>query len=278
MAKKRVSPRGGPDDNVKPGQKIEQLEIIKRIKENQPTFGAWIYLKDPAVTEMIAEAGYDWVIINMEHGNLNEDLAQALIVPLKGTHCVPIVRVFGKDPDLIKKVLDTGALGIMVPQIETRQDAEKVVRVVKYPPQGTRAMGYGRAERWGQKAECYYQQANDFTLVILTVESKEGISNIQEIVDVPGVDVVVPGTYDLSGSLGVPGQFDHPQVMRAKRALMEVCKRKNMNMGTDAETKQDIQTKLKEGWRFLAVTEDTRLIWQGAENILAEARKVRDGR
>jgi 2-keto-3-deoxy-L-rhamnonate aldolase RhmA len=198
----------GPKDTLHGGTlAAKQLETIKRIKNNESTFGAWIYLKDPAVTEMIAEAGYDWVIVNMEHGNLNEDLAQALIVPLKGTKCVPIVRVFSKDSDLIKKVLDTGALGIMVPQIDTKQDAEKVVRAVKYPPQGIRAMGYGRAERWGQKAESYYQQANDFTLVILTVESKEGISNIQEIVNVPGVDVVSPGTYDLSGSLGVPGQL-----------------------------------------------------------------------
>jgi 2-keto-3-deoxy-L-rhamnonate aldolase RhmA len=269
MAQKRVE-NGGKHVTV--GQTTMQLEIIKRIKHNQPTFGAWIYLKDPAVTEMIAEAGCDWVIINMEHGNLNEDLAQSLIVPLKGTGCVPIVRVFGKDPDLIKKVLDTGAMGIMVPQIDTKQDAERVVKAVKYPPLGTRAMGYGRAERWGQ-AECYYRQANDFTLVILTIESKEGISNIQKIVNVPGVDVVSPGTYDLSGSLGVPGQFDHPRVERAKRTLMEACRKKNMNMGTDADTSQAIRAKLKEGWRFLAVTEDTRLIWQGAENILVEAKK-----
>jgi 2-keto-3-deoxy-L-rhamnonate aldolase RhmA len=265
---KRVAQDG---DYFTCGQTSKQLDIIKRIKSNQLTFGAWIYLKDPAVTEMIAEAGYDWVIINMEHGNLNEDLAQALIVPLKGTGCVPIVRVFGKDPDLIKKVLDTGALGIMVPQIETRQDAEKVVKAVKYPPEGTRAMGYGRAERWGQD-ESYYQRANAFTLVILTVESKEGINNIDEIVGVRGVDVVSPGTYDLSGSLGVPGEFDHPQVIAAKRRLMDACKKKNVNMGTDASTGSAIQAKLKEGWRFLAVAEDTRLIWQGAHHILAEAK------
>jgi 2-keto-3-deoxy-L-rhamnonate aldolase RhmA len=87
----------GPKDTLHGGTlAAKQLETIKRIKNNESTFGAWIYLKDPAVTEMIAEAGYDWVIVNMEHGNLNEDLAQALIVPLKGTKCVPIVRVFSR--------------------------------------------------------------------------------------------------------------------------------------------------------------------------------------
>src|SRR5581483_9831981 len=115
--RERTPPGHRSAGGMEPKHTAMQLETIRRIKNNEPTFGAWIYLKDPAVTEMIADAGYDWVIVNMEHGNLNEDLAQTLLVPLKGTKCVPIVRVFGKDPDLIKKVLDTGALGIMVPQI-----------------------------------------------------------------------------------------------------------------------------------------------------------------
>ena len=187
-----------------------QFETIKRVKNNQVTFGAWVYLKDPAVTEMIADAGFDWVIIDLEHGNLNEDLAQALMVPLKGTKCVPIVRIVSLDSDLIKKVLDTGALGIMVPQVQSADDAKSVVRAVRYSPQGARGMGYGRANGWGQRAKSYYQDANDSTLVVLTVESKQGVDNIDEIVAVPGVDVIFPGTYDLSGSLGVPGQFGHP--------------------------------------------------------------------
>jgi len=251
-----------------------QFETIKRVKNNQVTFGAWVYLKDPAVTEMIADAGFDWVIIDLEHGNLNEDLAQALMVPLKGTKCVPIVRIVSLDSDLIKKVLDTGALGIMVPQVQSADDAKSVVRAVRYSPQGARGMGYGRANGWGQRAKSYYQDANDSTLVVLTVESKQGVDNIDEIVAVPGVDVIFPGTYDLSGSLGVPGQFGHPLVVDAKKKMMQACSRRNMNMGDDGDTQEAIRAKLSQGAHFLALTVDTDLIWQGAEKMLRAAREI----
>ncbi len=262
-----------------PREKVQnamQLATIKRIKSNQVTFGAWIYLKDPAVTEMIAEAGYDWVIIDLEHGNLNADLAQTLMLPLKGSKCVPIVRVFSHDPDFIKKVLDTGAMGIMVPKVETKEEAETIVRAAKYPPLGTRGMGYGRAGLWGRKVLPYYRQANQTTLVVFTVESKKALENIDEIVKVQGVDVIFPGPYDLSGSLGLPGQFTHPLVMEGKRKMLEACKRNKVNFGSDASTRDEIQARLKEGSRFIALTVDTDLIWQGAERLLGKATALKN--
>jgi 2-keto-3-deoxy-L-rhamnonate aldolase RhmA len=260
------------------GQNAMQLQTIRRIKTNQITFGAWIYLKDPAVTEMIAEAGYDWVIIDMEHGNLNEDLAQNLMVPLKGSKCVPIVRLPSRDVDLIKKVLDTGAMGIMVPLVESAEHAEQVVQAVKYPPAGIRGMGYGRAEGWGQKALTYYRQANETTLVVLTVESTKGVENINQITKVSGADVIFAGTYDLAASLGLPGQFDHPLVIEGTRKMLDACKKSNITFGCDASTCQAIHAKLNEGAAFIALTVDTDLVWQGAEKLLGDATVLRDSK
>lgn len=252
-----------------------QLETVRRIKSNQLTFGAWVYLKDPAVTEMIAEVGYDWVIIDMEHGNLNSDLAQNLMLPLKGSKCVPIVRIFNHDPNLIKKVLDTGAMGIMVPKVESKEEAEGIVRAAKYPPEGIRGMGYGRAELWGLRTIPYYRQANETILVVFTVESKKALENIEEIVKVHGVDVIFPGTYDLAGSFGFPGQLNHPLVLEGKSKMLAVSKRHNVNFGSDASTRREIQARLEEGSRFIALTVDTDLIWQGAEKLLGEASSIR---
>jgi 2-keto-3-deoxy-L-rhamnonate aldolase RhmA len=162
--------------------------------------------------------------------------------------------------------------------VQSREDAEKVVRAVKYPPEGIRGMGYGRAEGWGQKAIPYYQKANESTLVVLTVESKEGVENIDEIVKVRGADVIFPGPYDLAGSLGLPGQFGHPLVVDGIRKMAEACQKGEINFGGDAGNRQQIQAKLKEGSRFLALTVDTDLIWQGAERLLGEAAALKGAR
>ncbi len=194
-----------------------QLETIRKIRANrEPTFGTWVYLKDPSITEMLAAEGLDWMIIDMEHTLLSVEAVQSLIVPLKYTKCVPIVRLPKMDEGVIDRLLDAGVLGILFPFIDSRKAAERAVRAVKYPPRGVRGMGYSRAQMWGAKVDETIRLADEGTLVALLVESKEGAANIDSILGVPGVDAVEIGTWDMSGSFGVPGKFEDERVQTGK--------------------------------------------------------------
>ncbi|MDA2925630.1 aldolase/citrate lyase family protein [Acidobacteria bacterium AH-259-G07] len=257
------------------GQSDEQMEVVRKIRENrEPTFGTWVYLKDPAITEMLADAGLDWMIIDMEHGNLNEDLVQSLVVPLKGTKCVPLVRIPELDRGIINKLLDTGVQGILVPFVYSKEDAQKAVRYAKYPPQGDRGIGYARAQGWGQKVQSYLGKANDAVLIGLIIETKEALDQIDEILEVPGIDFILPGTYDLSGALGVIGQFDHPLVLKAKEKIEKACKRKNIALASWAMGKEGIEKAIKEGSNFVALAGDVDWIGQGVGNLLKAAQEV----
>ena len=251
-----------------------QLETIKKIRRNELTFGTWIYLKDPAITEMMSHSGFDWMIIDMEHGILNEDLVQSLIVPLIDTKCVPLVKIYKNDLDIINKVLDTGIQGIVVHMVSTKEDAEKAVKACKYPPLGRRDMGYARAQGWGQKEKQYLKIANDAMVVVIIIETKEGVQNIDEILEVPGIDVVAVGEFDLSAALGVLGQIDNPLVLNATRRVEEACKKKNINFASWANDKAEIEEAIKRGSNFVELAGDADLIWRGSESLLKAAREV----
>lgn len=249
-------------------QNTKQLETIRRIKTSQLTYGCWINLTDPAVTEMIANAGFDFIILDLEHGRLNEELCYKLILPLGETKCVAFARVAENNPSLIKKSLEAGALGVMVPMINNRQEAEKAVRAAKYSPEGNRGIDYGRGQGWGKNIPRYYLEANKTVMVSLIVETKAGVENIDEIVEVPGIDVILPGVYDLTGAYGVIGQFEHPLILGAVEKIAAACKRKNISLAGYATTREGIQRKIKQGASFIELAVDTDLIWQGAERYL----------
>jgi 2-keto-3-deoxy-L-rhamnonate aldolase RhmA len=251
------------------------METIRRIKANELTYGCWINLTDPAVTEMIANAGFDFIILDLEHGRLNEETCYKMILALGDTKCVAIARVADNSVALIKKSLEAGALGVMVPMINNRGEAERAVRAAKYSPEGNRGLDYGRGQGWGKKVPSYYLEANKFIMVSLIIETKDGVENIDQIVEVPGIDVILPGVYDLSGAYGVPGQFEHPQVLRAIEKIAAACKRKNIGLAGYATTKEGIQRKKDQGARFIELAVDTDLIWQGAERYLREAGAIR---
>ena len=255
-------------------QNQQQLETIRRIKNNELVFGSWIYLTDPVVTEIIGDAGFDFVIFDLEHGRLDENITYNMLLALGDTACVPITRVAANHPDLIKKALEAGALGVMVPWINNHAEAERAVRAAKYPPQGERGLDYGRGQKWGKAYGQYYKSANDFILVILIIDSRQGVENIEEILRVPGIDVVLPGVFDLSGAYGVPGEFNHPLVLDAVERIVASAKAHGISIAAFATDAESIERKVKQGARFIELTVDTDLLWQGAERILKTAKAV----
>ena len=256
-------------------QNSKQLETIRRIKTNQLTYGCWINLTDPAVTEMIANAGFDFIILDLEHGRLNEETSYKMILPLGDTKCVAFARVAENNPAVINKSLEAGALGVMVPMINNRQEAEKAVRAAKYSPEGNRGIDYGRGQGFGKNVPRYYLEANKIVMVSLIIDTIEGVKNIDEIVEVPGIDIILPGVYDLTGAYGVIGQFEHPLVLAAVEKIAAACKRKNISLAGYATTREGIQRKIKQGARFIELAVDTDLIWQGAERYLELVKPAR---
>ena len=256
-------------------QSSEQMEIVQKIRDNkEPTFGTWLYLKDPAIPEMFADEGFEWFLIDMEHGNLDEDMIQTLILPLKNSGCVPLVRVPKNDRHQINKLLDVGIMGVMFPWVDTKEDAERAVKSVKYPPLGYRGMGYARAQGWGARWNEYVADANESTLVILIIESKEGVENVDEIVEVPGIDAILTGTWDLAGNLGLIGQFDHPKVLEGKDKIQQACARKNIAFISWASDEKSIRDAIAEGSNMVALEGDVDVIWGSARRLMRDARRA----
>lgn len=250
------------------GQNPQQLETIKRIKKGEITFGSWVYLKDPTITELMARAGFDWLILDMEHGVMNEEMVQGLMMPLNGSKCIPIVRPWKNDVDVIGKVIDTGALGIIIHLVTTPEEAEKGIKACYFPPKGNRSMGYARHTGFGQREQEYLKVANEAMLVVIMIESKKGADNIEKILDVPGIDVVLVGTFDLAADLGHLGQFEHPAVIETKNKIEDACKRRRIPVAAWANDQEGIEKAIKDGNHFIELGGDADFIWQNSERLI----------
>jgi 2-dehydro-3-deoxyglucarate aldolase len=185
-------------------------------KSKDVTLGSWLSLGSPYVTEIMLKAGFDWLVIDMEHSAANSlSRVQQLIQIINLGGCIPLVRVPRNDSTIIKQVMDAGAHGIIVPMVNTRSDAEKAVAAVRYPPRGKRGVGLWRAQGYGRSFEEYSAWLERYSTVIVQIEHIHGVRNLKDILDVEGINGFIVGPYDLSASLGVPGGFQKPVVVDA---------------------------------------------------------------
>jgi len=181
-------------------------KLKEKIRRGQVAIGAWSHLGSPIATEIMANLGLDWILFDSEHAPFSLETIAANLLALKGTDCVPLVRVPSNDPVQIKRVLDLGVMGILVPDIKTRDDAFRVVQACKYPKKGIRGFAGTRASDYGLNLN-YPKEANDEIMIIVHVESVEGVNNIEEILTVKGIDAVNFGPGDFSFDLfGVEGR------------------------------------------------------------------------
>ena len=208
---------------------IKMINPIKKaLKEGKVTIGSWITIGHPIVAEIMAQAGFDWLTIDMEHSAITIEKAQELIQIIQLSGVAPLVRVSENNPTIIKRVLDAGAYGVIVPMVNSAKDAEKAVKAVKYPPVGSRGVGLARAQGYGFDFDEYAATINEESIVIVQIEHIDAVNSLDSILSVKGVDGCIIGPYDLSGSLGVPGNFQHPQVLAALKSVEETCKKKRV--------------------------------------------------
>jgi len=242
-----------------------------RLKRGDLLAGTLVSLPAPEVAEILAEAGFDWLFIDMEHSQLDPPAAQVILQAVD-YHIDCVLRVALNDEIWIKKALDTGASGVMVPQVNSAEDARRAVRFCKYPPQGSRSVGLFRAQGYGARLAEYLAEANQETAVIVQVEHIRAVGNVEAIIAVEGVDAVLVGPYDLSASMDHMGQVEHPEVQAAIQRVRQACQAQGMPLGIFAATAERARAYIQQGFRLVAVSGDTLMLGAAARDVLSKLR------
>lgn len=251
------------------------MALLKKIREGELTVGSWITLAHPAIAEIMSNAGFDWLAVDLEHSVITIREAEELIRVINLAGVTPLVRLTSNNPDLIKRVMDAGSHGVIVPMVNSVEDALKAVEAVKYPPVGKRGVGLARAQGYGTRFKEYLEWQKESAVVIVQVEHINAVNNLEDIFSVEGVDGYIIGPYDLSGSLGIPGQFDHPDFMAAMDRISTVAKEMKMTGGIhviEPEPEQ-LEQRINEGYRFIAYSLDIRMLDVASRNGLEHIRK-----
>ena len=244
-----------------------QSTFKARLKAGEKLYGTMISLPCAATAEIIAEVGLDWFFIDGEHGPLEiSDIGD--ILRAVGDKVACIVRVPEAAEVPIKKVLDMGAAGIIVPQVNTAQQAANVVRWAKYSPLGQRGVGLGRAHGYGLRFGEYIATANDQTVVMVQAEHALAVENIDAIVRVPGIDALQLGPYDLSASMGKMGQIDDPKVVAAIDRIMNAGLAAGLAIGCFGLSAESIKTYVDRGSNLICAGVDTMLLGKAAKELV----------
>ena len=234
------------------------MKLKDKIRNQELTIGSWLSFTYSPVCEMMIKSGFEWLVIDMEHTGTDFHHALQLIQIIDLAGCVPLVRVGENDSLIIKRVLDSGAHGVIVPMVNTKEEAEKAVDSVYYPPKGSRGVGLFRAQKYGIGFEEYKECVKKEIIIIVQIEHIRGVENLESILDVDGVDAFIIGPYDLSGSLKQPGNFEHPDVLKALEEVKRVLSVHNKPGGyhvVHSDHKLLLQ-KIEEGYRFIAYGDD----------------------
>jgi 2-keto-3-deoxy-L-rhamnonate aldolase RhmA len=218
-------------------------------------------LSSPNIAELMAHAGLDWVVIETEHNALDSAQVEHILMAMNGTDAIPIVRIASAEPVYIQRALDIGALGIVVPMVRTAAEAEAIVRATRYPPLGARSYGPLRAEAYSIDRQDYLSRANDNILVVLILETKEAVDNLEAIAAVPGIDAIYLGPFDLCFSMGLnPLDLPHPEVDAVVEKLLRVCKAQGIAAGNGTGSPDDLPKLRDQGFTFLGYGPDYNLL------------------
>ena len=254
--------------------------LRQRLRDGEVVFGQMVLeLFTSGIGPMLAAAGMEFVIYDMEHGRCDIGLLAEMIASCRGSRIVPMARV----PDVhfapLSRVLDMGARGVMVPRVETRAQAEDIVAQLKYAPAGRRGVALGIAhDLYRAGTPEFFEQANDDTIVILLLETVKAFENLDEIISVPGVDIAWMGHYDLTVSMGIPAQFEHPRFLEAMDALVAACRRHGVAPGFLPATPESAAHWIRQGFRALSLGSDIGIFLNGVrafhQAVAAPAAKL----
>ena len=245
--------------------------FAKRLRSGEILIGTLVSLPSSEICELLASIGYDWLFIDAEHGAFNPQQAQAMLQAAAPTPC--LIRVPSDETIWLKKALDIGAAGVIVPQVHTADQAREIISHCKYTPDGKRGIGIGRAHKYGIDFDRYIKYANQETAVVLQAESSEAVDNINDIVKLKGIDAILIGPYDLSASLGKPGEIDHPIVQAAINKIIKTCQNAKLAMGFFGVTPESVLPYKQKGFALLTIGMDTAFLINAAQEMLSKMKK-----
>lgn len=233
-----------------------------RLAACELTIGSWITLAHPSIAEIMGRVGFDWIVIDAEHSVIGVDEVQRLIQALDAVGCPAIVRLTSNNADQIKRAMDAGATGVMVPLVRSAQDVRDAVAAVYYPPRGVRGVGLARAQGYGAGFHSYLRWLDENAVVVAMIEHVDAVERIDAILAVDHLDAFIVGPYDLSASMGMPGQIDHPRVQDALRAVLAAGQRARKPGGIHVVEPEPerIGRHIAAGFRFLGYSLDIRTL------------------
>ena len=229
-----------------------------KIANRQTTIGTWLSLSSPEIVEVLSSSGFEWMVVDIEHTSTDLHTTKTMLSTIKANGMTPLVRVGGNDELIIKRVMDSGAEGVIVPMVKSAEEAARAVSWVKYPPVGKRGVGLYKAQNYGTSFDEYKKWNQENSIVIAQIEHIQAIENIDEILQTEGLDGTLIGPYDLSASMGHPGEYDRADVKEALAEYKAACQRHSKPMGFHVIKSEAsaLQEKIDEGYTFLAFSID----------------------
>lgn len=248
--------------------------LKQRLRAGQPAIGTWVSFASPGVAEALALLEPDWLLVDTEHGAVDEQTLEEMLRAIRAASAsvTPLVRVAANDVALIKKALDRGAMGVLVPLVDSPDEARQAVAACRYPPEGIRGVAGTRASRYGLAMADYYATWNEDVLVGVQIETRPALESVEAIAAVPGVDLLFVGPNDLSASLGVFRQFDHPDYLAAVRRILQAARSAGKAAGYMARSADEAAARLDEGFQFVSVATDARLLMGAAAQAFDRLR------
>lgn len=238
--------------------RLEQIGRIRGIlSAGDATVGSWIQLPHPSVAEIMGQAGYDWVAVDMEHGTISHHQLPDLFRALELGGTLPLARLAEGNPKDCKQALDAGAGGVIVPMIESADQLSAVRDACRWPPGGTRGVGFSRANLFGKHFDSYREEAQA-PLLVAMIEHARALENLEAILATDGLDAILIGPYDLSASLGLTARFDHPDVVSTMARINDAAKHARIPTGIHvvAPSPEELNARITEGYRFIAYSID----------------------
>ena len=252
------------------------MSLRQALHSGGAVVGTWLQTASPVVAELLAAVGFDFIAVDAEHSAVDVPQALALFQAIRAGNpaCAPLVRVPGHDYATVKRYMDAGAAGVIAPLINTPAQAAEVVSAVKYPPDGRRGVGFARSNAYGMDLDGAVIADNAHTVVCVQIEHADGAAAAAAIVATPGVDAVFIGPYDLSASLGVMGQFDHPLMVTARRRILAAAAAAGVAAGIHVirPDPEEVLSRAAEGYRLIAYSLDTTMLLHTARAGLAAIR------
>lgn len=251
----------------------DRVSFVSSLQTSNPLLGTLVSVRSPEVAEALSLCGYDWLFLDLEHSTIDIASAQNIIQAV-GSRAFTVLRLPDNNPEHFKKALDTGCDGLVIPLINSRKDAEAAVRAAKYPPMGNRSVGIGRAHGYGLSFASYVEGANSSVALILQIEHKSAVEQIDDIVSVKGFDAIFVGPYDLSGSMGLLGQVSHPEVVHAIDTVRKTCLSANIPLGIFCGAVPGAAAEIQRGTKLIVCGTDLMQMTAAATANLKELRSM----